>query len=51
MSVCAECGDDTGVIQLCAIAWPNGKAVELWLHRECEQAALERLEPKAPNPL
>jgi hypothetical protein len=41
---CAHCGRSEGRIQYVAVTWPGGRHFALWLHPECEQAALSRLE-------
>jgi hypothetical protein len=34
---CAQCnGEPDGREQQCAIGYPDGRVVEVWLHRECE---------------
>lgn len=47
--ICAECGEEVGIVQYVSIAWPVGQRWQgmhhqLWLHPQCEAAAIERLE-------
>jgi len=42
--MCDECGETASRIQCCNIAWPNQRHIQLWLHPQCEQTAIERLE-------
>jgi hypothetical protein len=43
---CHKCAAVDGRAQFVAIAWPNGRLREAWLHKSCEQAFLEKIENK-----
>ena len=42
---CDQCGKSNGTLQEAWICDPGGQPLQAWLHRECESAFLQRLEP------
>ena len=42
---CDQCGMSNGTVQEAWICDPGGQPIKAWLHRECEAAFLQQLEP------
>jgi hypothetical protein len=42
---CNQCGKSNGTVQEAWICDPGGQPIQAWLHRECEAAFLQQLEP------
>ena len=42
---CNQCGKSNGTVQEAWICDPGGQPIQAWLHRDCEAAFLQQLEP------
>ena len=42
---CNQCGESNGTVQEAWICDPGGQPIQAWLHRDCEAAFLQQLEP------